>query len=90
MLRTLGLEDKREARSKFLSGGMKRKLSIGIALVAGSKVCGQQRWACTRTGLSGCRAHRHGAQAPSQPGLAASPPDVAWAPQPGALGGQYC
>lgn len=38
MLRTLGLEDKREARSKFLSGGMKRKLSIGIALVAGSKV----------------------------------------------------
>ncbi|XP_060028541.1 ATP-binding cassette sub-family A member 17-like [Erinaceus europaeus] len=38
MLRTLGLEDKRDARSKFLSGGMKRKLSIGIALVAGSKV----------------------------------------------------
>lgn len=38
MLHTLGLEDKRNSRSKFLSGGMKRKLAIGIALIAGSKV----------------------------------------------------
>ncbi|XP_021005007.1 ATP-binding cassette sub-family A member 17 isoform X2 [Mus caroli] len=38
MLRMLGLKDKWNSRSKFLSGGMKRKLSIGIALIAGSKV----------------------------------------------------
>ncbi|XP_023584173.1 phospholipid-transporting ATPase ABCA3 [Trichechus manatus latirostris] len=38
MLRTLHLEDKRDSLSKFLSGGMRRKLSIGIALIAGSKV----------------------------------------------------
>uniref|UniRef100_A0A8C0LK84 ATP-binding cassette sub-family A member 17-like n=1 Tax=Canis lupus dingo TaxID=286419 RepID=A0A8C0LK84_CANLU len=38
MLHVLGLEDKRDALSKFLSGGTKRKLSIGIALIAGSKV----------------------------------------------------
>ncbi|XP_002739960.1 phospholipid-transporting ATPase ABCA3-like [Saccoglossus kowalevskii] len=34
----LGLEDKRKTLSKSLSGGMKRKLSVGIALVADSKV----------------------------------------------------
>ncbi|XP_037363662.1 phospholipid-transporting ATPase ABCA3 [Talpa occidentalis] len=38
MLGVLGLEDKRDVRSRLLSGGMKRRLSIGIALVAGSKV----------------------------------------------------
>ncbi|KAF4015502.1 hypothetical protein G4228_007417 [Cervus hanglu yarkandensis] len=38
MLHVLGLEEKRDSRSKFLSGGMRRKLSIGIALIAGSKV----------------------------------------------------
>ncbi|XP_015346371.1 phospholipid-transporting ATPase ABCA3 [Marmota marmota marmota] len=38
MLHILNLEDKRNSRCKFLSGGMKRKLSIGIALIAGSKV----------------------------------------------------
>ena len=38
MLSDLGLEDKRQARVKTLSGGMKRKLSVGIALVGGSKV----------------------------------------------------
>uniref|UniRef100_A0A8C2Q231 ATP-binding cassette, sub-family A (ABC1), member 3b n=1 Tax=Cyprinus carpio TaxID=7962 RepID=A0A8C2Q231_CYPCA len=37
-LRILNLEDKRHARSKTLSGGMKRKLSIGIALIGDSKV----------------------------------------------------
>lgn len=40
MLHILSLEDKRDSRCKFLSGGMKRKLSIGIALIAGSKVRG--------------------------------------------------
>ena len=38
MLHALGLEEKQDSRSKFLSGGMRRKLSIGIALIAGSKV----------------------------------------------------
>ncbi|KAM4813631.1 LOW QUALITY PROTEIN: ATP-binding cassette sub-family A member 17-like [Urocitellus parryii] len=38
MLHILNLEDKHNARSKFLSGGMKHKLSIGIALIVGSKV----------------------------------------------------
>jgi len=38
MLNDLGLNDKRDARVKTLSGGMKRKLSVGIALVGGSKV----------------------------------------------------
>uniref|UniRef100_A0A2R8N2T9 ATP binding cassette subfamily A member 3 n=1 Tax=Callithrix jacchus TaxID=9483 RepID=A0A2R8N2T9_CALJA len=38
MLHTLGLDDKRDSPSRFLSGGTRRKLSIGIALIAGSKV----------------------------------------------------
>jgi len=38
ILSTLGLENKRHAQSKTLSGGMKRKLSVGIALIGGSKV----------------------------------------------------
>uniref|UniRef100_A0A8C2X0L4 ATP binding cassette subfamily A member 3 n=1 Tax=Cyclopterus lumpus TaxID=8103 RepID=A0A8C2X0L4_CYCLU len=38
IIRILNLEDKRHARSKTLSGGMKRKLSIGIALIGDSKV----------------------------------------------------
>ncbi|XP_008049514.1 ATP-binding cassette sub-family A member 3 [Carlito syrichta] len=38
MLHILGLEEKWNSRSKFLSGGTKRKLSIGIALIGGSKV----------------------------------------------------
>uniref|UniRef100_A0A8C9PJT3 ABC transporter domain-containing protein n=1 Tax=Spermophilus dauricus TaxID=99837 RepID=A0A8C9PJT3_SPEDA len=38
MLHILNLEDKRNSRSKFLSGGMNRKLSIGITLIVGSKV----------------------------------------------------
>nr|XP_036860350.1 ATP-binding cassette sub-family A member 3 isoform X1 [Manis javanica]XP_036860351.1 ATP-binding cassette sub-family A member 3 isoform X1 [Manis javanica]XP_036860355.1 ATP-binding cassette sub-family A member 3 isoform X1 [Manis javanica]XP_036860356.1 ATP-binding cassette sub-family A member 3 isoform X1 [Manis javanica] len=38
MLHTLGLEDQRDSHCKFLSGGLRRKLSIGIALIAGSKV----------------------------------------------------
>uniref|UniRef100_A0A8B9KRI7 ATP-binding cassette, sub-family A (ABC1), member 3b n=1 Tax=Astyanax mexicanus TaxID=7994 RepID=A0A8B9KRI7_ASTMX len=38
IIRVLNLEDKRNAQSKTLSGGMKRKLSIGIALIGDSKV----------------------------------------------------
>ena len=38
MITVLNLLNKRNAASKTLSGGMKRKLSIGIALIAGSKV----------------------------------------------------
>lgn len=38
MVSSLGLQAKRHAQSQTLSGGMKRKLSVGIALCAGSKV----------------------------------------------------
>lgn len=40
ILRILNLEDKRHSLSKALSGGMKRKLSIGIALIGDSKAGG--------------------------------------------------
>lgn len=35
---TTGLEDKRNVMTKMLSGGMKRKLSVGIALIGDSKI----------------------------------------------------
>jgi ATP-binding cassette subfamily A (ABC1) protein 3 len=38
MLQALQMEDRKEFKTRSLSGGMKRKLSVGIALVAGSKV----------------------------------------------------
>jgi len=38
MIEVLHLEDKRETASMKLSGGMKRKLCVGIALIADSKV----------------------------------------------------
>jgi len=38
MISVLCLEDKRNTAAKDLSGGMKRKLCVGIALIAGSKV----------------------------------------------------
>jgi len=38
MVTALGLKDKRKWQSHTLSGGMKRKLSVGIALCGGSKV----------------------------------------------------
>ncbi|KAK7485122.1 hypothetical protein BaRGS_00023662, partial [Batillaria attramentaria] len=38
MVREVGLETKRSARVKTLSGGQKRKLSVGIALISGSQV----------------------------------------------------
>lgn len=37
MVKQVGLEDKKDIPSKSLSGGMKRKLSIAIALIGGSK-----------------------------------------------------
>jgi ATP-binding cassette subfamily A (ABC1) protein 3 len=38
MLHALQIVEKKDFQTKTLSGGMKRKLSVGIALVAGSKV----------------------------------------------------
>ena len=38
MINVIGLQEKRLALSQTLSGGQKRKLSVGIALIAGSKV----------------------------------------------------
>lgn len=38
MVREVGLTEKRRVASKNLSGGMKRKLSVGIAFIGGSKV----------------------------------------------------
>jgi len=40
MIGVLRLEEKQNVYSRKLSGGMKRKLSVGIALIAGSKVRG--------------------------------------------------
>ncbi len=38
MIKDLRLDDKRSKQAKNLSGGMKRKLSVGIALVGGSEI----------------------------------------------------
>ena len=38
MTEAIGLVPKKDAQSKTLSGGMKRKLSVAMALVGGSKV----------------------------------------------------
>ena len=38
MISVLRLEDKRDTAAKGLSRGMKRKLCVGIALIAGSTV----------------------------------------------------
>ncbi|XP_071130810.1 phospholipid-transporting ATPase ABCA3-like isoform X2 [Mytilus edulis] len=38
MISQINLKNKSSAASKTLSGGMKRKLSVGIALIAGSKI----------------------------------------------------
>lgn len=37
-MKDVGLENKREELARCLSGGMKRKLSVALAFVAGSKV----------------------------------------------------
>lgn len=36
MIKAIGLEDKENVVSSALSGGMKRRLSVGIAFVGGS------------------------------------------------------
>ena len=38
MIQVVGLTEKRRIRSKLLSGGQKRKLSIGIAFIGGSRI----------------------------------------------------
>ena len=38
MIDCIGLADKRHTQTRALSGGMKRKLSVGIALISDSKV----------------------------------------------------
>lgn len=38
MVEDLKLTDKKKTQSQRLSGGMKRKLSVGIALIGGSKI----------------------------------------------------
>ena len=38
MIQTVGLTEKRKAYSKTLSGGQKRKLSVAIAFIGGSRV----------------------------------------------------
>ena len=38
MIKCIGLTDKRHTQARALSGGMKRKLSVGIALIGDSKV----------------------------------------------------
>ena len=54
IIRVLNLEDKRDSRSKTLSGGMRRKLSIGIALIGDSKVSLDQ-WRAPVVRLISCR-----------------------------------
>jgi hypothetical protein len=44
MIEVLRLKEKRHAAAKNLSGGQKRKLSVGIALIAGSKVCQHRQY----------------------------------------------
>jgi len=39
MISELSLQEKRKAPSKELSAGVRRKLCVGIALIAGSKAC---------------------------------------------------
>jgi ABC-type multidrug transport system ATPase subunit len=38
MIRSVGLVEKRNEKSAGLSGGQKRKLSVGIAFIGGSRV----------------------------------------------------
>ena len=43
MMAMLGLTDKRNAQARTLSGGIKRKLSVGIALIGNPQVSQIQR-----------------------------------------------
>ena len=56
-LTTLGLEEKRSAYAQTLSGGQKRKLSVGIALIGDSKVSLFFRSKRSLTGQSHLLAH---------------------------------
>lgn len=38
MIQSVGLTEKRHVQSQFLSGGQKRKLSVGLAFIGGSRV----------------------------------------------------
>lgn len=85
MLHVLGLEDKQDSLSRFLSGGMKRKLSIGIALIAGSKVGGQEAPGQGPVHADGRSGRPHGGvglQAPRGTGWL-RPPDACRAAWPG-------
>lgn len=68
-LRALSLEDKRDSLSRCLSGGTRRKLSIGIALIAGSKVGGREAPGpgAEHGGQARGAAQRRRAQAPARP-----------------------
>ena len=52
MTEILGLNPKKNSQSKTLSGGMKRKLSVAMALVGGSKVLTCVSFALTQTYLN--------------------------------------
>lgn len=52
MIESIGLADKRHTQARALSGGMKRKLSVGIALVADSKVFSHPVTSCLQDLLS--------------------------------------
>lgn len=51
MLAEVGLSEKANSRSSTLSGGQKRKLSLGIALIGDSKVVILDGKATTRLAL---------------------------------------
>jgi hypothetical protein len=53
MIQSVGLSDKRCVQTRALSGGMKRKLSVGIALIAGSKVIKRKRTLNIKTMIPG-------------------------------------
>jgi len=42
IIKLIGLQDQAETFSKKLSGGQKRKLSVGIAIMGDPKVCSLQ------------------------------------------------
>lgn len=48
MLSTFNLLEKRNTFSRSLSGGMKRKLAIIIALIGGSQVLRKREWGAGR------------------------------------------
>lgn len=88
MLHILGLEDKRGSRCRFLSGGMKRKLSVGIALIAGSKVRGSRTQAGPPHAVDkhlGSRARRQYPPAPISLGWLLAQAPWPWTPWMGSV-----